>query len=466
MSSARTHSIALTGVEGHLVQVEADVTNGPPGLLLTGMPETGLRETTDRVRAAVVNSGHTWPHQRITVALTPVSLPKRTSCFDAAIAIAILAAGGAVAGEALGGLVLLGELGLDGRMRPISGVLPAVAAAAAHGFTAVAVPEANATEAALVPGLRVLPAPDLATLVAHLRGGDVSGQFGPLTVPSPAGRTGPAAGNAVSGSLVHEQLDQQDQDMLAPSDACRAAEVCAAGAHHLAIVGPRGTGATLLAERLRALLPLLDDAAALEVTAVHSLAGSLSPDRPLITRPPLCATHHTATPAAILGGGSGTIRPGAVSLAHRGVLFLDDAPEFGRQVLDALRQPLDSGEVVIARAGVTARLSARFLLVATARPCPCGQTGGCACPPLVRRRYLGRLAGLWNRVDVKTRMPPPAVPDRVRSADEASAGAAGRVADARQRAASRLAGTPVAPQQRDPGQRTAPPLHPGRRRPH
>ncbi|SRR6266536_553749 len=429
MPFAHVHSITLTGVQGHLVEVEADITNGPPGLLLVGLPDAVVRETTDRVRAAILNSGETWPQRKITVTLSPVSLPKRGTGSDLAIAAAILAASGAVPPDALAGLVLLGELGLDGQVRPVTGILPAVTAAAACGFTAVAVPQAGAAEAALVPGMRVLPVPGLAGLLAHLRGRN--GSDLPVAVPG-QDRPGPATGAAgVAG--------QPDLcDVRGRPGARRAAEVCAAGGHHLAMTGPPGAGAAMLAERLPGLLPPLGHAA-MEVTAVHSLAGRLPPGQPLITSPPLSAPHHTATKAAIFGGGSGTIRPGAVSLAHRGVLFLQDAPEFSRDVLDALRQPLETGEVAVARSGLRARFPARFLLVVAARPCPCAQPAGCTCTLFAKRCYQSRLSGLLNHVEVKAELRPAAVAG---PPGETSAAVAARVALARERAAARLAGTP------------------------
>ena len=363
--------------------------------------------------------------------LSPVSLPKRGTGSDLAIAAAILAASGAVPPDALAGLVLLGELGLDGQLRPVTGILPAVTAAAACGFTTtVAVPQARAAEAALVPGMRVLPVPGLASLLAHLR--SRNGSDMPVAVPG-QDQPGPATGSAAAAG-------QPDLcDVRGQPGARRAAEVCAAGAHHLAMTGSPGAGAAMLAERLPGLLPPLDHAAAMEVTAVHSLAGRLAPGQPLITSPPLSAPHHTATTAAIFGGGSGTIRPGAVSLAHRGVLFLADAPEFSRDGLDALRQPLETGEVAVARSGLTARFPARFLLVVAARRCPCAQPAGCTCTLFAKRRYLARLSGLLNHVEVKTELRPAAVPG---PPGETSAAVAARVALARERAAARLAGTP------------------------
>jgi magnesium chelatase family protein len=446
MPVARTHSIALVGVQGHVVEIETDIENGLPGLLLVGLPDTALREARDRIRAAVINSGEQWPQRRITVGLSPASLPKRGSGFDLGIAISIMAAAGRVPVGGIDGVSFLGELGLDGRLRPVLGVLPAVAGAAAAGFGTVVVPQACAAEASLVPGLQVVGAPSLVALLAWLRGDRASRpEVTALDSGSRAGHatgTGPPAGGRHPGG--HPDL----ADVLGQPAARRAAEISAAGGHHLFLLGPPGAGKTMLAERLPTILPALDRVAALEVTAIHSVAGTLPPGRPLLAEPPFCAPHHTATKAAIVGGGSGIIRPGAASLAHRGCLFLDEAPEFDRDVLDALRQPLESGEVVVARSGLTARFPARFTLVLAANPCPCASgpgAAGCTCTPTQRRRYLARLSGpLLDRVDVKVQFLPVSRAELLsdRGFAEPSAVVAARVQAARQRAATRLRHTP------------------------
>ncbi|HEX4698163.1 MAG TPA: ATP-binding protein, partial [Actinomycetes bacterium] len=314
MALARTRGVALVGVEGYLVEVEADLGIGVPSYTLVGLPDASLTESRDRVRAAMTNSGQDWPvTKRVTVNLSPASLPKRGSSFDLCIAGALLGAQQVVPEGAFADAVLLGELGLDGRVRAVRGVLPAVAAAARAGVTAAVVPAGNAAEAALVPGIRVTGVRTLAGLIARAREEELPEvETAAEEVPLKPERVGPGA----------PEIDLAD--VLGQGTARFLLEVAAAGGHHLLMLGPPGAGKTMLAERLPGLLPELDPAAALEVTTVHSVAGLLDDEGPLVLRPPFQAPHHTASVAAVVGGGSTHVRPGIASLAHRGVLFMDE----------------------------------------------------------------------------------------------------------------------------------------------
>ncbi|MDX6286881.1 MAG: magnesium chelatase family protein [Frankiales bacterium] len=436
MSLARTYAIALVGIDGRLVEVEADIGSGLPYMAIVGLPDAAVNEARDRVKAAITNSGEPWPQHRITIGLSPASLPKKGSSFDLALAAAILAASKAVPPETVAGCVFYGELGLDGRVRGVPGVLPAVLGASREGVRRVVVPRWNAAEARLVPDVEVVPVGSLRELVCLLR-----------DEPVPEGLSG-----GDEPPLV-EAADQRPvgdlAEVLGQAKGRRAVEVAAAGGHHLYFYGPPGTGKTMLAERLPALLPPLDRAAALEVTAVHSVAGVLPPGCPLLTTPPFKDVHHTATVVSLVGGGSGIPRPGAASLAHRGVLFLDEAPEFASGALDALRQPLESGRIVVSRAGGIACYPARFTLVLAANPCPCaaatGRGKGCTCSPAVMRRYQGKLSGpLLDRIDLQIQLEQLKRSEMLADRDlvEKSSIVAERVACARERTAARLVGTP------------------------
>jgi magnesium chelatase family protein len=435
---ARTWSVGLAGVHGAMVEVEVDMAAGVPHVALVGLPDAVVRQSVDRVRAAVVNAGASFPQRRITIGLSPAAMPKQGSGFDLALAAAILAASGTVPQESIDRLVLLGELGLDGSVRGIRGVLPAVLAAARAGHRQVVVPAANAEEAALADRVEVLAARTLGEVLAHLAGRERLPRHvrGPLPEPAPPPDLGDVVGQAAGR---------------------RAVEVAAAGGHHLFLAGPPGAGKTMLAERLPGLLPPLDEQAALEVTAIHSVAGTLPPGAPLVTRPTFEAPHHSATMAALIGGGSGQIRPGALCRAHRGVLFLDEAPEFPRTVLDTLRQPLERGQVTIHRAAGAATFPCRAQLVLAANPCPCASAAGdtaCTCSPLERRRYQSRLSGpLLDRIDLRVDLPPVT---RAAWLDglgppETTAEVARRVAAARVAAGERLADTGLTVNSQVPG---------------
>ncbi|MFC5805679.1 YifB family Mg chelatase-like AAA ATPase [Streptomyces formicae] len=466
MGFARTCSVALVGVEGVVVEVQADLEPGVAAFTLVGLPDKSLVESRDRVRAAVVNSEAEWPQKKLTVGLSPASVPKGGSGFDLAVACAVLGAAERIDPRAIADLVLIGELGLDGRVRPVRGVLPAVLAAAEAGYRQVVVPEQTAGEASLVPGVSVLGVRSLRQLIAVLNDEPVpeeepDGEGRPdamlagLMVPGAGVGTGLAArGPADDGRASFADL----ADVAGQHAARTALEVAAAGAHHLLLQGPPGAGKTMLAERLPGLLPPLTRQESLEVTGVHSVAGILPPGEPLVRTPPYCAPHHSATMQSLVGGGQGLPRPGAVSLAHRGILFLDEAPEFSAKALDALRQPLESGHVIVARSAGVVRLPARFLMVLAANPCPCGrhtlQGAGCECPASVIRRYQARLSGpLLDRVDLRVEVEPVSRSDLLGQSGrgESTETVADRVREARDRAAARLDGTPWSVNSEVPG---------------
>ncbi|MFF7197643.1 YifB family Mg chelatase-like AAA ATPase [Streptomyces sp. NPDC008079] len=459
MGFARTCSVALIGVEGVVVEVQADLEPGVAAFALVGLPDKSLTESRDRVRAAIVNSGEVWPQKKLTVGLSPASVPKGGSGFDLAVACAILAANDRIAPGSIADLMMIGELGLDGRVRPVRGVLPAVLAAADAGYRHVVVPERTTAEASLVPGVSVFGIRTLRQLVALL-----NDELAPEEDQDPAradGRPDPilagltvpggGVGTGLAGSLGDDSLTGHGPDLadVAGQRTARTAlEVAAAGGHHLYLKGPPGAGKTMLAERLPGILPPLTRQESLEVTAVHSVAGILPPGRPMVDAPPYCAPHHSATMPSLVGGGSGLPRPGAVSLAHRGVLFLDEAPEFSVRALEALRQPLESGHVVVARAAGVMRLPARFMLVLAANPCPCGRYSmlgeGCDCSPTAVRRYQGRLSGpLLDRVDLRVEVESVSRSDLLgQGPGESTATVAARVVAARERAATRYRDTP------------------------
>ncbi len=408
MPMATAHTVSLDGAVGHLIDVQADVSPGQPGTTLVGRPDASLNEARDRCRMAIINSNLPWPAtKRITILLSPADLVKRGTHFDVAIAVAVLASEGstdAVPRAALSGTAFIGELTLDGGLRCVPGVLPMVLAAAERGVRRVFVPEPQAREASMVPGMTVLGMRSLGQVVAELKGEEV-----PDARP-----VAPMAASRLLAWRGQERMEELDLvDVIGMPDARYAVEVAAAGGHHLLLSGPKGCGKTTLAERIPGILPDLTPQEALELTALHSLAGALEDDSGLVVRPPFSAPHHDASKTAVIGGGSGRIHPGEVSRAHCGVLFLDEFPLFRTDLIEALRQPLESGEVTVARGDEAATLPARCMVVLAANPCPCGdfhpdaRRNQCTCTEVRRRDYRARVTGpITDRIDITRHLAP------------------------------------------------------------
>lgn len=429
-------------MEGFLVEVESDVASGLPAFTVSGRADAACAQAPDRVRAAAANSQHPIPARRITVNLSPASVLKVGSGFDLAIVVATLVAAREIPMGVVEEVVHIGELGLDGSVRPVRGLVPMVVAAAKAGVRHVVVPVANAREARLVAGVQVHPVARLDELVARYRA--LAKRRPVLEVPEP------------DAALVPDRPPPDLADVVGQTEGRLAVEIAAAGAHHLYLVGPPGAGKSMLAERLPGLLPELDDQQAMEVTAISSILGTLTSFDGLCRRPPFVAPHHGASMPAIIGGGSGLVLPGAVTQAHHGVLFLDEAPEFRPGVMQALRQPIESGHVVVARAIGNVRFPCEFQLVLAANPCPCGMGSGkaaaCSCSPIQQRRYSGRLSGpILDRIDIQVHVPAPSRAALLGEPGESTEVVRARVEAARGTQRERWSGRPYAVNGRVPG---------------
>ena len=430
---AYSKSGVVIGVRAFPVDIEVDVSPGLPAFNMVGLPEGAVRESRERVRAAIKNSGYPFPTQKITVNLAPADIKKEGTGLDLPIAAAILCISGIIPQERLSNFCLAGELSLDGTIKSTRGVLPLALAARNWDVNGLIIPVENGTEAGVVHETSVHPAAHLAEIVEFLTG---QREIVPLRVDIKS----LLSGQSQSGSDFHDVIGQEH--------AKRALEVAAAGGHNVIMTGPPGSGKTMLARRLPSILPPLTFEEALETTAIYSVAGLLSPETPLVIQRPFCTPHHTISDAGLIGGGT-IPRPGQVSLAHNGVLFLDELPEFRKNVLEGLRQPLEDGSVTISRAAITVSFPARFTLIAAQNPCPCGHAGDtarqCSCTTAQIQRYRGRISGpLMDRIDIQ--MDVPAVPYSELSESrrgETSEAIAERVTAAREVQSTRFRHAPI-----------------------
>lgn len=391
MTVARCWSVALIGAAGQMIEIEVDLGRGLPRTVLAGLPDASILEAIHRCRAAVANAKLPWPQHLVTVNLSPAALPKTGSHYDLGIATAILGSLGVFPLQSVANLVLVGELGLGGELRGVLGLLPMLLAAKQQNFTRAIVPFSQLPEAKLVPGLEVIGVRNLKELVNYCSNGEL-----------------PEAGILPNLEPGKSEKTLDFNEVCGQAEAKWALEIAAAGGHHSLLTGPPGVGKTLLAQRLVGILPELSPEAAMEVSAVHSIAGK-DLSQGLITRPPFVAPHHSASMVALVGGGSRIPRPGAISLAHRGILFLDEAPEFSAKAIEALRQPLESGEIILHRAIAKVKYPARFMLILSANLCPCGLFGfpECSCNSATIRRYQSRISGpILDRIDIHQKLRP------------------------------------------------------------
>ncbi len=430
---AKVYSCAVIGLEGAVVEVEVDTANGLPSFVVVGLPDAAVQESRERVQAAIRNAGFYFPQKRLTVNLAPASLRKEGPAYDLPIALGVLAAVGQIPTEVFNGVLVVGELSLDGSVRHVRGVLPMTALARSAGYRIVLVPEADAPEAALIPDVDVIPVANLAQLVNHLSG---AAPIAPVTVtPDLSGE----------GLFVPNDF----REVKGQEHVKRALEVAAAGGHNVIMTGPPGAGKTLLARALPSILPGMTIDEALDVTRVYSVADQLPAGTPLIKHRPFRAPHHTISHAGLVGGGNYP-RPGEISLAHRGVLFLDELPEFAQKTLEVMRQPLEDKIVTIARAKGSLTFPANFMLVASMNPCPCGWHGDptheCTCSPATVTRYQKRISGpLLDRIDIHVDVPRVAYEKLTdQRLGESSEAVRARVEAAREKQRARLAGTDLA----------------------
>ena len=429
---AKALSVSLFGLAGRIIEVETDISSNLPAFVLVGLPDASINEAAARVRAAATNSKLPLPGRRITVNLSPASVPKQGSSFDLSIAVSVLAASGYFASSHVEGTVFFGELALDGRIKPVLGVLAAVVAAKQLGISKVVIPAANLGEVHRISGVTVVGYDHLTQLVADL------GVEVPVIAAEPRSFEAEIAKNEIG--CFSEVVGQED--------AVSAMKLAAVGGHHVLMVGPPGAGKTMLASRLPGILPRLSEDQAIEVGAIRSLSKQNPFEYSEL--PPIQSPHHTASLASMVGGGSAQPKPGLISLAHRGVLFLDEAPEFQSPVLEALRQPLESGQITISRASGQAVFPAKFQLVLAANPCPCGFAVGsgkdCTCSSSSRMRYLAKISGpLSDRIDLRIQLNPvnaALVTAQHPSAGERSSDLQLQVTQARAASSERLKGTP------------------------